>query len=397
MNKSRTFLTILGIVIGVTAIILIMAIGQGGQELILGQIRGLGSRILIIEPGREPEGPSSFSELFTDSLKDPEVTALQKKTNVAGLSQLTPIIMQPVSIAREGASVRKNVLGASDLIASMLDVYPSQGTFFTDEDVRGQASVTVIGSKIKDKLFGLSDAVGTQIKIKDRTFRVIGVLPKKGQVGLFNIDDMVIVPYTTAQDYLSGINHYNMILAQAATEAGVQRTVRDVQLTLRELHAITNPAKDDFHVITQEDIAQRVGTVTGILTAILASVAAISLVVGGVGIMNIMLVSVTERTKEIGLRKALGAKDRDILLQFLLEAVILTGLGGVTGILLGAFFAFMASVILTQFFELSWAFSFPINGAVLGLGVSAGVGLLFGLYPARQAAKKSPMEALRYE
>jgi putative ABC transport system permease protein len=396
-NKSRTFLTILGIVIGVTAIILIMAVGRGGQELILGQIRGLGSRTLIIEPGREPEGPSNFSEIFTDSLKEAEVAALKKNANVPGLGQLTPVVMQPASITHESESVRTNVLGAAATLTNILDVYPAQGVFFTDEDIRQRASVVVIGSEIKNKLFGPSDAVGTPIKIKDRTFRVIGVLPKKGQVGLLNVDEIAAVPYTTAQDYLSGINYFNMVLAQAATEEGVPRTVRDVELTLRELHNITDPDKDDFHVTTQEDIVERVGTVTGILTAILSSVAAISLVVGGVGIMNIMLVSVTERTKEIGLRKALGAKDRDILLQFLIEAVVLTGLGGIVGILLGAFFAFIASIILTQFLELDWAYSFPLNGALLGLGVSAGVGLLFGLYPARQAAKKSPMEALRYE
>jgi len=396
-NKSRSILTILGIVIGVTAIILIMAVGRGGEELILGQIRGLGSRTIIIEPGREPEGPSSFAELFTDSLREKEVMALKKPSNVQGLKELTPVVMQPAVVARESESVRTNVLGASDLITKILDVYPSEGIFFSEEDIRQRASVAVIGSEIKEKLFGPSDAVGAQIKIKDRTFRVLGVLPPKGQVSLFNIDDLVAVPYTTAQDYLFGISFYNIILAQAESDEILSRTVRDVEFTIRELHNITDPTKDDFHVTTQADIAARVGTVTTILTVLLVSVAAISLVVGGVGIMNIMLVSVTERTKEIGLRKAIGAKNRDVMLQFLLESVLLTALGGIVGIILGALFAFIASLVLTRILALTWVFSFPVSAALLGLGVSAGVGLLFGLYPARQAAKKSPMEALRYE
>ena len=214
---------------------------------------------------------------------------------------------------------------------------------------------------------------------------------------MLDVDNTIITPYTTAQKYLSGMKYYHEIIIKAKSEEVVPQTVKDIEITLRDLHNITDPAKDDFHVITQEDIAQRVGTVTSILTVFLAAIAAISLVVGGIGIMNIMLVSVTERTREIGLRKALGATTKNILIQFLLESVILTCLGGVIGIALGVFFSFVASLILTKVVGTGWQFAVSIKAIALGLGVSAFVGLLFGLYPSSQASKKSPIEALRYE
>lgn len=396
-NKSRSALTILGIVIGITAIILVMSVGQGAEDLILNQVRGLGSQTIIIEPGREPTGPSSFAELFTDSLKPKDVDALREPSNVQGLKELTPMVMQVAPVTFENETVRTNVIGASELIAKILDIFPNKGSFFTDEDIRQKANVAVIGSEIKSKLFGPSDALGEKIKVKGRTFRIVGILPPKGQVALFNADDMVVVPYTTAQQYLFGINHFNSILAQAETEDMVPRVVRDIELTLRETHNIDDPDKDDFHITTQADAAERVQTITGILTVLLVSVAAISLIVGGIGIMNIMLVSVSERTREIGLRKALGATEKDIMTQFLLEAVMLTALGGVAGIVLGAAFSYLASLILSRIVALGWVFTFPIAAALLGLGVAAFVGLVFGLYPARQASLKSPMEALRYE
>ena len=194
-----------------------------------------------------------------------------------------------------------------------------------------------------------------------------------------------------------GINYFNSIIARAENEKIVPQVVKSIELTLRETHNITDPEKDDFHIATQALAVERVGMVTGILTALLVSVAAISLVVGGVGIMNIMLVSITERTKEIGLRKALGATNKDIMLQFLLEAMILTGLGGIAGIIFGGLLSFIASFILSRIVSLDWTFAFPVSAALLGLAVAALVGLIFGLYPARQASLKSPMEALRYE
>lgn len=396
-HKSRSALTILGIVIGIAAIILIMSLGQGAEELILGQIRGLGSQTISIEAGREPKGPSDITEIFTTSLKQKDFEALKKPANVQGLKELSPVVVQTATVSFGNESVRTSVIGSSNLLAKILEIYPSQGDFFTDDDIRQKASVAIIGSEMQRKLFGSSPAVGEKIKIKDRSFRVVGVLSPKGQVAVLNIDEIVVVPYTTAQQYITGTTHFNSFIAQAENEEIIPLVVENIKLTLRESHNIDDPEKDDFHVMTQAQAADRVKVITDILTALLVSVAAISLLVGGIGIMNIMLVSVTERTREIGLRKALGATEKDILSQFLLEAVTLTAAGGLIGIIFGAGVSFFVAIILSKIVSLDWTFSFPVSAALIGLGVSASVGLIFGLYPARQASLKSPIEALRYE
>jgi putative ABC transport system permease protein len=289
------------------------------------------------------------------------------------------------------------ILGASDLIAQIFELTPNNGILLSEDDVKQKAAVAVLGNKVTEKLFGNTDPINKKIKIKNKTFRVIGTFPKKGNVSFFNVDEMILIPSSTAQEYLLGINHYHAILVQAESEAAVPQTVEDIKNILRDLHNITDPEKDDFHVTTQADAAERVGSIMGILTAFLVAIAAVSLLVGGIGIMNIMLVSVTERTREIGLRKALGATNKNILLQFLSEAILLTIAGGFIGVVSGAGTAFLVSIILTKVVGMEWTFTFPFGSAFLGLAVSAIVGLIFGLYPARQAAKKSPMEALRYE
>lgn len=397
INKFRSILTVLGIVIGVAAIILIMSTGQGANNLILGQIGKLGSKTIIIEPGREPQGPSDFTSILSDSLKEKDIAALKNKSNVPGLEDLTPNVIVPGSVSYQGQTYRATTIGSSAFLSRVLDIQPTEGIFFDDEDIKQRASVAVIGSKVREKLFGLSNAIGENIKIKDKNFRVIGVLSPEGQVSIINVDDIVVIPYTTAQKYLLGISHYNSIMAEAENEQSVARTANDIKLTLRESHGITDPSKDDFHVMTQTDIADRVKVITGILTWFLVSVAAISLIVGGIGIMNIMLVSVTERTREIGLRKALGATDGDILKQFLSEAIVLTFSGGLLGIILGAAFAYFLSLILSKIVSLNWQFSFPVSAAVVGLTVSSFIGLVFGIFPAREASLKDPIEALRCE
>jgi len=254
----------------------------------------------------------------------------------------------------------------------------------------------VIGSKVKEELFGGDEAIGQKIRMKNRNYRVVGILQKKGQ-SFISFDETAILPYTTAQTYVFGIKYFHHIIAEVDSEDAVDAAIKDIEITLRNNHNITDPTKDDFWIVTQQTAIEQVKTITNVLTLFLIAVAAISLVVGGVGIMNIMLVSVTERTREIGLRKAVGATNGNIMAQFLTEAIFLTGLGGIIGIILGASFSLIAALVLSKVVGLDWIFTFPISATFLGLGVSAGVGFLFGLYPARQAAKKSPIDALRYE
>lgn len=396
-NRSRSFLTIFGIVIGITAIMLVVSLGAGAQALILGQVQGLGTNTIAVIPGREPTGPSDVSSLYSDSLKPKDVVALSNKTNAPGISKIMPVVFSASSASYGSNTYQTNIFGATELMAEIFDLHPVAGEFFDESNVSSRADVAVIGSKVKDHLFGNDNAVGQKIKIKNRNLRVVAVLPPTGGGSLFNFDDMALVPYTTVQDYILGIKYFNRLIIQSVSDDQVEATAEAVRLTLRESHNITDPSKDDFFVSTQQDLANRLSTITTSLTWFLVAVASIALFVGGVGIMNIMLVAVTERTREIGLRKALGATDGDILKQFLLEAVMLTVIGGLVGIILGTFLAFVIAIGLSKGLSVNWQFVFPWSGAILGVTVSAVIGLVFGGYPARQASKKSPIEALRYE
>ncbi len=398
-NLSRSLLTVLGIVIGITAIILMMAMGKGAEGLILNEIAGLGAETIVIRPGKQPTGPTDFGDtLFSNSLKSRDLDALRKKSNVPHLITATPVLLVPGTVSFSGETYRATVMGGeAEFFAESFNVYPDRGVLFTELDVRQQASVAVIGDKVARELFGDSEPLGEFISVRDRKFRVVGIFPPKGQVAFLNFDEMVIVPYTTAQLYLLGIDYFHEIITKADSPESVARTVQDIEYTLRETHNIHDPIDDDFYVATQQAAVEQIQTILGTLTIFLSSVVAIGLVVGGIGVMNIMLVSVIERTREIGLRKAIGATNKDILTQFLLEAVILTACGGLIGILLGASFAFLLSYSITLLFDLAWEFVFPVQGALLGIGMSTVVGLVFGLYPARKAALKSPIEALRYE
>lgn len=395
-NRARSLLTVLGIVIGVTSIMLVMSLGKGAQDLILNQVQGMGTRTIIVGGGREPKGPSDAGQIFSDSLKKRDLDLLERKENAPDLKRIVPIVFGASSALYKSETYRLTIFGASPAMEKIFDVPVAAGSFFTDEDVRARSKYVVIGNKVKTQLFGADDAVGKVIKMKGYNFRVLGVLEERGQ-DIFNFDEAAIVPYTTAQDYLLGIKHFNRFITEANSEEVINQAADEIKTTLRDSHNITDPAKDDFFVITQVSLASSLSQITSVLTLFLAAVAAISLLVGGIGIMNIMLVSVTERTKEIGLRKALGATDSDILTQFLMEAILLTGAGGVAGVALGTVLSYVISIILSRVAGLSWAFSFPVGATLLGIGVSGFIGLVFGLYPARKAAKKSPIEALRYE
>jgi putative ABC transport system permease protein len=396
-NRSRSALTILGIVIGITSIMLVVSLGAGAQNLILGEIKGLGTQTIAVLPGRAASGPSdSAASILSDSLKEKDLTALENKANVPGLKQVMPTVIG-VGEATYGSEVYQVTLfGTGALAEKLFNLHFNEGIFYDDIDVQGRSSVAVIGAKVSEKLFGNEKPLNQYIKVKGRSLKVIGVLKTSGG-GLFNYDDMVLIPYTTAQTYILGINYFSRLIVEASDNWDVSAVASDVRLTLRESHNIDDPEKDDFNVQTQQDLANTISTITNALTYFLAAVAAIALFVGGIGIMNIMLVAVTERTREIGLRKALGANDKDILSQFLYEAVLLTGIGGLIGIILGTILAYVISVMLSKGLGVDWQFVFPWLGAVMGFGVSAVIGLVFGGYPAYKASKKSPIEALRYE
>lgn len=398
-NMTRSLLTILGIVIGITSIILMMSIGGGAEKLIVSEIGGFGAETVFIRPGKEPKGPSDIGEtLFSDSLKKRDLELLRRSSNVPHLDRIMPAIVVPGSISYEGETYRPTIFGGSaEFFSDAFKVYPEFGELFSEADERERASVIVIGAKVKEELFGESDAIGKYVRIRDRKFRITAIFEEKGQGAFFDFNDLAIIPYTTAQTYLLGINHFHEIIIKVDDPENVAVTVLDIEDTLRESHNIDNPDDDDFFIVTQQGTVDQIKTILGALTMFLSSVVAISLVVAGVGVMNIMLVSVTERTKEVGLRKSLGATDRDILTQFLLESVILTGIGGIIAIILGSSLAFLVAFVIKNYTGLQWQFTFPFSAAILALIVSTLVGLIFGIYPARKASKKSPTEALRYE
>ena len=376
---------------------LVVSLGAGAQNLILGQVQGLGTNTIAVIPGREPTGPSDVSALYSDSLKIKDVTALQNKANVPDLKVIMPTVFGAGTAAYQSNVYQVTIFGATEYLAQIFDLKTNNGDFFTADDVLSRGDGVVIGSKVVDNLFGNDDPIGQKINVKGKSFKVIGTLPPTGGGSLFNFDAMVLMPYTTAQDYLLGIKYFNRVIIQTYTDAQVPATAQDITKTLEDSHNITDSTKDDFTVQTQQDLANRLSTITSALTWFLVAVASIALFVGGVGIMNIMLVSVTERTREIGLRKALGATDKDILTQFLLEAVLLTAIGGLVGIILGSGLSFLIAIGLSKGLGVNWQFVFPWSGAAMGLIVSAVIGLVFGGYPASQASKKSPIEALRYE
>ena len=394
-HKARSFLTILGIVVGITSIILILSLGRGAQKLILSEIETMGSNTIFVSPGREPQGPSDMAEAFSNTLKEKDVKALLVKSNAPAIKTVMPFVIGADSIYYGNESYRISIYGVTEHMAKLFNINVEEGEFLTADDIQDETAVVILGTKVREKLFGLDDPIGKKVNIKNKNFRVIGFLPKKGQVSVFNLDDTVLMPYTTAENYL-GIKRYDSIIIEATSENEIARTVRDIEITLRESHDIIDPTKDDFYVDTQADLLERLNIITNTMTLLLMCVAAISLIVGGVGIMNIMLVSVTEKTQEVGLRKSMGATNSNILVQFLFESVILTGIGGAVGVFFGWLFSFLASIILNDYAP-GWKFNFPLSAVSLGFGVSFLVGLIFGIYPARKASLKSPIEALRYE
>ena len=399
-GKVRSFLTMLGIVIGISSVIVLMSIGASAQDYILGQVQGLGSNLIIVIPGNSGNGrfqsPAQAQGIVIDSLKQLDVDALERDPSIVAV---TEEVRGQADVVYGDNDVTVTYDGVPSNFFAIRNFAIGRGYPFTDDDVNSFNHVAVIGSKLADTLFGPgSDPIGQSIRVKNVSFRIVGVLAPKG-TGAFGIDqdNLVIVPVSVAQKQMLGITYFNDIVVQANNAYTVDFAKSRVQNILEQSHGITNSDKDDFTIQTQQDVLAILGNITSVLTLFLTAIASISLIVGGIGIMNIMLVSVIERTKEIGLRKAVGATDRDILQQFLVEAIMLTFVGGVIGIALGGIVVTAAYLIIAKALAVSWTFEFPISAVITAVAVSSITGIAFGLYPARQAARKSPIEALRYE
>lgn len=389
-NKVRSGLTILGIIIGIASVIAMVAIGQGAQNSIEKNIEAIGSNLIMISPGSQRIGGISQGGGSAESLSAEDADAIK---SIEGVKAVAPSVSRRYQLTAKGNNTNTQVIGTTGDYLSVRNVAVDVGAFFSDQQIKSSAKVAVLGPTTRDDLFGADfDPVGQIIRINKMDFQVIGVTATKGGSGFNNQDDVVYVPLTTAQHYLFGNQYVNNISVAAVSQelmATVQQSISDLLLAR---HKISDSSKADFTIMNQNDIIATATSVASTFTILLSSIAGISLLVGGIGIMNMMLTTVTERTREIGLRKAVGIRKIYINLQFLAEAVMLTFFGGIVGVFLG----WLASIVITRFVS-SLTTSISVSSIFLAFGVSAGVGIIFGFYPARRAANLSPIDALRYE
>lgn len=390
-NKVRSSLTILGIVIGIGSVIAMISIGQGAAGSIESRIQSMGSNLITIMPGFQ----RSFSQISSSrgsaqslTIKDAEIIAQE----IPNVQAVAPELSRRYQVVAKGQNTNTQIIGTVPVYLSVKNVEMAFGSFVSDQNVRSLSKIAVLGPTTRDDLFGESTVpVGQTIRINGINFKVIGVTQSKGGSGFGSQDDMVFIPITTAQRFLAGVDYVSIISVQAENSQAMASVQSGITSLLLRLHNITDPQMADFSIFSQQDILDSASSITNTMTILLAAIAGISLLVGGIGIMNMMMTTVTERTKEIGLRKAIGAKRKDIGLQFLAEAVMLTFLGGAIGILLGSGLAFVIS------FFTGLAVKVSLFSIILAFSVSAGIGIGFGYWPARKAAKLNPIEALRYE
>ena len=398
--KFRAFLTILGTIIGVASVIIIMAIGQSAQELILDQVKGLGSNLIVVIPGASEEKgpPAAIMGISTTTLKYKDMLALKNKRNVPEAENAAGYVMGAVSVSHGENNLNASLTGTT---ASYIDVESAEiadGRFFAKEEERSSARVAVLGSKIAEDLFGAVDPLNEKIKIGKRGFTVIGVFKERGSAafGFSSQDDSVFIPLRAAQKLILGINHLGFIRLKVKSADLVNSAIANAKTTLRERHNIDDPTNDDFTIRDQASALEMVSGITNVLRYFLLAIGSVALVVGGVGIMNIMLIAVSQRVREVGLRKALGARNTDVMAQFLVESAAVSFLGGAIGIILGVLVSFLASAVI-QSLGYNWPFLISIWSIIIAVAVSLLIGIIFGLYPAYKAARVSPMEALRYE
>ncbi len=393
VNKARSSLTILGIVIGIGSVITMIAVGRGAQATIEDNIQSIGSNLLLIMPGSGrggASGPVSAGRGSAQTLTGSDAEAITKEINFE--SKIAPEISRRYQITARGKNTNTQVIGTVPDYTTVRNVQIASGNFITSNQITSAAKVAILGPTTATDLFaeGVSP-IDQTIRINRVEFKIIGVTKSKGGTGFGNQDDVIYVPLTTAQRFLAGDNYVTTISVQINDQANMSAAQQQITNILLARHNISNPQLADFNVLNQSDIVATATSVTDIFTMLLASIAGISLLVGGIGIMNMMLTNVTERTREIGLRKAIGGKRNDISTQFLIESVMLTFLGGIFGVILGWLLALGVTKFAGITTEISW------ESVLLAFSVAAGIGVIFGYYPARRAAKLNPIEALRYE
>ncbi|MDD5542258.1 MAG: ABC transporter permease [Acidobacteriia bacterium] len=389
-HKLRSTLTMLGIIIGVGAVIAVFSIGKGAQKMVDDQIAQVGTNLIFIYPGTQTAGGIHWGMGSITTLVEDDEKAIEREC--PAVSAVTPGVRTQGLAASGDQNWSTSIVGHNQLFPTIRNWQVDDGTFFTEQDVASAARVAVLGRTVSENLFGGSEAVGQTIRLKGQPFKVVGLLQSKGQNAMGqDQDDTIIVPYTTVQKKLLGITYLHFIIASASTQEAIPLAQDQISSLLRQRHHIQAGQDGDFFIRTLEDMARMRNESNQVMTYLLVVIASVSLLVGGIGVMNIMLVSVTERTREIGIRMAVGAKSRDLLRQFLLEASTLSLVGGFLGIALGATSSTMISSLL------QWPTAISALSIALAFTVSAGVGVIFGFYPAWKASQLDPIDALRYE